>query len=65
MSSMFGKRLKVSLFGQSHGECIGCVIDGLPAGEPIDLEALQAFMQRRSPGGAYATKRKESGGHRS
>ena len=60
MSSMFGKRLRVSLFGQSHGECIGCVIDGLPAGEPIDLEALQAFMQRRAPGGAYATQRKES-----
>ena len=50
MSSEFGKLLKVSVFGQSHGRAIGVNIDGLPAGEAIDLDELQAFMDRRKPG---------------
>ena len=56
-----GKRLTVSVFGQSHAAAIGAVIDGLPAGVKIDREALQAFLNRRAPGqGAYATARKEA-----
>lgn len=47
MSSNFGERIKISIFGQSHSEAIGVVIDGLPAGEEIDLEKVQAFMKRR------------------
>ena len=50
MSSSFGKLLKISVFGQSHGAAIGVVMDGLPAGEAIDLEELQAFLERRRPG---------------
>ncbi len=50
MSSEFGKLLKVSVFGQSHGTAIGVVMDGLPAGEEIDLEELQRFLDRRRPG---------------
>lgn len=50
MSSEFGKILKVSVFGQSHGTAIGVVVDGLPAGEPIDREELQRFLDRRRPG---------------
>ena len=50
MSSEFGKILKVSVFGQSHGTAIGVVVDGLPAGEKIDPEELQAFLDRRRPG---------------
>ena len=50
MSSEFGKILKVSVFGQSHGTAIGVNIDGLPAGEAIDLEELQRFLDRRRPG---------------
>jgi len=49
MSSSFGDRLRVSIFGQSHGAAIGVVMDGLPAGETIDLETLQAFLRRRAP----------------
>ena len=59
MSSTYGNQVHVSLFGQSHGEKIGCVIDGLPSGEAIDMNELKSFMSRRAPGGAYATKRRE------
>lgn len=50
MSSEFGKLLKVSVFGQSHGRAIGVNIDGLPAGEAIDFDELYIFMSRRKPG---------------
>ena len=61
MSSEFGTSLRVSVFGQSHGKAIGVTMDGLPAGEPIDLDALYAFMARRKPGGSpLSTARKEA-----
>ena len=61
MSSSFGKLLKISVFGQSHGAAIGVVIDGLPAGEAIDLEELQAFLDRRKPGKSpLSTARQEA-----
>ena len=60
MSSTFGTAIKLSVFGQSHGESLGMVLDGLPAGETVDLDVLQAFMERRAPGrNAWSTKRKE------
>lgn len=61
MSSIIGKKLKISIFGQSHSEGIGVVIDGLPAGIEIDMEEINKFMQRRAPGNAdFSTKRKEA-----
>ena len=51
MSSHFGNKLKISIFGQSHGEGIGVVVDGLPAGFAVNTEALARFMARRAPGG--------------
>lgn len=61
MSSEFGKLLKISVFGQSHGKAIGVNIDGLPAGEAIDLEELAAFLARRKPGqDPLSTQRKEA-----
>jgi len=50
MSSTYGERLKLSIFGQSHGPAIGMTLDGIPAGLPVDLEKLQTFMNRRAPG---------------
>lgn len=60
MSFTFGENLRISLFGQSHAEAIGVVIDGIPAGRRLDLEALAAFLTRRAPGkNAWSTARKE------
>ena len=61
MSSEFGSLLKISVFGQSHGRAIGVVVDGLPAGEAIDLEELNAFLARRKPGKSpLSTARREA-----
>lgn len=61
MSSTFGTTLRVQLFGQSHSPAIGCVIEGLPAGFPLDTTGLQRFMDRRAPGrNAWSTPRKEA-----
>ena len=60
MASYFGKHIHVSIFGQSHSVAMGVSLDGLPAGEKVDLEALQQFLQRRAPGRqATATSRRE------
>ncbi len=61
MSYEFGNKLRVSVFGQSHGAAIGLVLSGLPAGEALDLDALQRFLDRRAPGKSrFATARKEA-----
>lgn len=61
MPSVFGDRIKISVFGQSHSEAIGVVIDGLPAGINIDMDELRAFMARRAPGqGKHTTSRREA-----
>lgn len=60
MSSTYGENLKLSIFGQSHGSAIGMTLDGIPAGLPIDLDALQKFLNRRAPGqNKWSTPRKE------
>ncbi len=61
MSSTYGENLKLSIFGQSHGPAVGMVLDGIPAGLPVDGEKLQAFLNRRAPGqGDWSTPRKEA-----
>ena len=56
-----GEKLKVTLFGQSHGPAIGCVMEGFPAGQKIDGDFVAAFMARRAPGqNAWSTPRKEA-----
>lgn len=61
MSSTYGEKIKISVFGESHGNGIGVVIDGLPAGVKIDMESVLLQMARRAPGkDKTATPRKES-----
>ncbi len=60
MSCTFGNNIKLTIFGQSHSQSIGCVLDGVPAGEKIDMEKLSLFMSRRAPGqNGLSTPRKE------
>ena len=57
----FGNIFKLTTFGESHGEAIGGVIDGCPAGVSIDLDAIENQMMRRRPGqSAIVTQRKEA-----
>lgn len=61
MSSTYGDKIKISVFGESHGNGIGVVIDGLPAGVKIDMDGVLTQMSRRAPGkDRTATPRKES-----
>ena len=50
MSSVYTGNLTVAIFGQSHAPAIGVTVDGLPAGLPVDPDALQRFLSRRAPG---------------
>ncbi|MEZ8002255.1 MAG: chorismate synthase [Patiriisocius sp.] len=57
----FGNFFKLTTFGESHGEAIGGVIDGCPAGVSIDLDAIENQMMRRRPGqSVIVTQRKEA-----
>lgn len=60
MASVYGSKLKISIFGESHGEAIGAVIDGFPAGMKVDSDNITKYMSRRAPGGELSTKRAES-----
>ena len=61
MSSTWGERIKLSIFGGSHTTAIGVNLDGLPAGEAVDWEQVLVQMARRAPGqDPTATRRKES-----
>ncbi len=57
----FGNRLTLTTFGESHGEAIGGILDGCPAGLVIDFEAIQNELNRRKPGQSkLVTPRKEA-----
>lgn len=61
MASVYGNALHLSIFGQSHSPAIGCSLDGIPAGIPVDLDVLQTFLNRRAPGrGDTSTTRREA-----
>ncbi|MDD6769503.1 chorismate synthase [Inconstantimicrobium porci] len=60
MSGFWGSKIKLSIFGESHGEGIGITIDGLQPGFKIDFEKVQQEMDRRAPGrNSISTARKE------
>jgi chorismate synthase len=57
----YGKIFRITTFGESHGAAIGVIIDGCPAGLPIDLAVIQAELDRRKPGQSrITTQRKEA-----
>ena len=57
----FGKIFKITTWGESHGKALGVVVDGVPAGLPVSEADIQAFLDRRKPGGSrFSTPRKEA-----
>lgn len=55
-----GENLRLEIFGASHAPEIGMTLDGFPAGEPVNLDALAAFLSRRAPGrNAWSSPRRE------
>ncbi len=61
MSNTIGRLYRVTSFGESHGRCVGVVVDGCPAGHRLDPEHLQTELDRRRPGqsGVSTTRREE------
>lgn len=58
--SVLGEVFRISTWGESHGEGLGVVVDGCPAGIPLAEEDIQAYLNRRKPGETkYSTPRKE------
>lgn len=58
---MFGRNVKIEIFGESHGECIGVKAEKLKKGEKIDVQELQEFLDLRAPGkNEFSTPRKEA-----
>lgn len=61
MKSSVGNKIRLSVFGESHGPAVGCTLEGLPTGIKIDYDALMTQMSRRAPGkDKTATTRKEA-----
>lgn len=61
MSSSYGENIRMTIFGQSHSAAIGVALEGIPAGESVDLEQLGRFLSRRAPGrNEYSTARREA-----
>lgn len=60
MKNTFGNNISITLFGESHGESIGAVVDGLPAGVTVDEAFISHCLDLRKPYGKISTPRKET-----
>ena len=60
MKNVFGNNISVTLFGESHGSAVGCVIDGLAPGIAVDEEFINARLDQRRAKGKISTPRKEA-----
>ena len=61
MGATFGRNLRMTIFGESHGKGIGMVLDGLPPGTPVDEDFIKEEMARRAPGkNRMSTQRQET-----
>lgn len=59
MKNTLGTNVTLTIFGESHGNSVGCVIDGLSAGIPVDENAMRELLALRRPAGAISTARRE------
>jgi chorismate synthase len=59
MKNTFGSNITLTLFGESHGEAIGAVLDGLPAGVAVNREKIAEFLSKRRPSSLADTARRE------
>jgi len=59
MKNTFGNHLTITLFGESHGQAVGAVIDGMPSGVKIDYELMADMMDARRAAGSISTARRE------
>ena len=55
MRNTFGHIFRLTSFGESHGECVGGIIDGMPAGIEVDMDFIQNELNRRKPGQSHLT----------
>ena len=61
MGATFGRNLRMTIFGESHGKGIGLVLDGLPPGTPVNEDFIKEEMARRAPGkNRMSTQRRET-----
>ena len=59
VGNIIGERLVAMSFGESHGKCIGMVVDGCPAGLPLDETDIQADLDLRKPGQSMITSQRK------
>ena len=59
MKNSFGNNITLTIFGESHGRSVGCVLDGMPAGIPVDFDYINKLLSLRRPSGAISTSRSE------
>ncbi len=59
MKNTFGSNISLTIFGESHGNSVGCVLDGVPAGIKVDFEYISKLLSLRRPSGQISTSRSE------
>ena len=60
MKNTFGNSISLTLFGESHGEAIGAVLDGLAPGIGVDMDLIRSQLHKRRPAGKISTARREA-----
>ena len=60
MKNTFGNSISLTLFGESHGEAIGAVLDGLAPGIGVDMDLIRSQLDKRRPAGKISTARREA-----
>ncbi len=61
MTFSYGKKFRITVFGESHGACVGVVVAGCPHGQLIDEKKIQLELDKRKPGQSYLTSERKEG----